>query len=440
MPTDLFRTFLAQLEVLRPLLRRAAFTKWVLVTVGWILTTEPRHSLAAALVAVGVAERLPFQPFYAFFARGAWTPDRLGLALLGQIARRFDGGPLRIVVDDTLNPHKGAHIFGLGCHVDPVLSTRAVKVLRFGLNWVVLAVVVRVPFSTRWWALPVLFRLYRAKKSCPRAAYRKKTELAHALVQGVCRAFPARLVVGTGDLGYCNGTVLRDRPVNLLWVGTMRPDAVLTALPTTARRTKGARLPTPADLAADRTRPWQTVCADLYGRVATVRYKTLVAQWYRVSGATALRIVVAKTTAGIIPFRVFFATLATLDPALVLETYASRWPIETFFEDARQWLGFGESAQRVAAAVLRITPFVGWTYTLLVLWFADGVWRSPVAQPPARRWYRTKTDQSFADIMRTARRVLAEADVLTAAQGYLRRPRDAPTPQVPRQLPLPFAA
>ena len=75
-------------------------------------------------------------------------------------------GAVRIVIDDTLAPKKGPHVFGIGSHLDAVRSTKRQKVFCFGHCWVVLAVLVRVPFSSRTWALPVLFRLYRNTEEC----------------------------------------------------------------------------------------------------------------------------------------------------------------------------------------------------------------------------------------------------------------------------------
>jgi len=50
-------------------------------------------------------------------------------------------------------------VFGIGSHLDAVRSTKRQKIFSFGHRWVVLAVLVSVPFSPRSWALPVLFRL-----------------------------------------------------------------------------------------------------------------------------------------------------------------------------------------------------------------------------------------------------------------------------------------
>jgi hypothetical protein len=98
---------------------------------------------------------------------------------------------VRLVVDDTLCRHKGPHVFGLGNHLDAARSTKRTKVFAFGHVWVVLALVVRVPFARRSFALPLLLRLHRNEKDCARngAAYRPKTALARELIEVVlgCR-------------------------------------------------------------------------------------------------------------------------------------------------------------------------------------------------------------------------------------------------------------
>jgi hypothetical protein len=68
---------------------------------------------------------------------------------------------------------------------------------------------------------------------------------------------------------------------------------------------------------------------------------------------------------------------------------------------------------------------VGFIYTILVLWFADSVWRTPIAAPPVRPWYTTKKGHSFADILRAAQRALLPLDVLDPARSLrnLHKPR-----------------
>jgi hypothetical protein len=72
-----------------------------------------------------------------------------------------------------------------------------------------------------------------------------------------------------------------------------------------------------------------------------------------------------------------------------------------------------------------MAPFVGLTYTFLVLWFLEHAYTHPIATPPLRPWYRHKQGFSFADVLRTAQRILAPLDVLDPGRSLanLRCPR-----------------
>ncbi|AMV26781.1 hypothetical protein VT84_20445 [Gemmata sp. SH-PL17] len=71
-------------------------------------------------------------------------------------------GPVMLVGDDTVDGHKGAHVYGKARHRDPVRSTHSYTAFRYGHKWVVLAVLVKFPLATRPWHLPVLIDLYRS--------------------------------------------------------------------------------------------------------------------------------------------------------------------------------------------------------------------------------------------------------------------------------------
>lgn len=423
MPTDIFASFLRTLEVFRVALTGPSQANLLVVACGWVLA-QGRHAVTEALLRTGVAGKLHHEAFHRFFSRGTWDPDALGYWLFQRVLPFLGDVAVRIVIDDTLTPKRGPHVFGLGTHIDPVNSTKKHRAFRFGHCWVVLSVSVTVPFSRRPWALPVLFRLYRNVKECTKndGDYAKKTELARELLAVFVRWVGERRVELAADAAYCNDTVTRDMPATVVLFGAMRPDAVLTALPeakkpgTPGRTSKrGAPLPKPQDLAKDPAHPWQRCKAMLYGRLTEVRYKTLDAQWYRACGTRLLRIVIVATSRGTIPFRVFFCTDATVDVKTLLETYAGRWSIEVFFRDAKQLLGFADSSARKEAAVLRVAPFVGLLYTTLVVWFLEGASQSPLATLPVRPWYTHKEGLCFADILRTAQRAIATADILDPA-------------------------
>src|SRR4029453_13768822 len=217
--------------------------------------------------------------------------------------------------------------------------------------------------------------------------------------------------------------------------GAMRPDAVLTEPPTKRVSTKGGRprvrgvlLPKPQPLAKEAQSPWQNLSVLLYGRRQTIRYKTLAAQWYRACGTRLLRVVVVQSCSEL---RVFFSSDATLCVAQILEGYARRWNIEVCFRDLKQQLGFADSSARKQAAVERAAPFVGIVYSTIVVWFALGAFRTPLALAPLRPWYRHKRGSSFADILRAAQRALAPLDVLDPRRSIdnLRDPAHASAPQ-----------
>jgi hypothetical protein len=417
---DCLRTLIATLEVLRPAFTRPGFDNLVVVFAGWVLTNGP-HAVTQTLVATSVAGRRHHEAFHRFFSRGTWDPDEVGQLVFCWILKRVpDGAAIRVAIDDTFASKKGPHVFGIGSHLDAVRSTRRQKIFAFGHCWVVLAVLLPMPFSSHTFALPVLFRLYRTVKSCTRSGqqHRKKTELARDLLDVLAGWVAGRRVELAADCAYCNDTVTRGLPANVVLFGAMRPDAVLTALPP-KRLPKGGRpskrgrsVAKPEIIAKDGRRPWLSCEATLYGVRRTVHYKTVDAQWYRACGTGLLRIVIVKVEQGAIGIRVFFSTDASLSVPVILETYAGRWSIEVCFRNLKQLLGFGDSSARKRAAVERTAPFVGITYTTLMLWFAEGIHRTTIASPPLRPWYSHKSGLCFADVLRAAQRALTPLDVL----------------------------
>lgn len=427
------------LSVFRPALTRPGLENFLIVAAGWIQTYGV-HAVTEALVVTGVAGKRHHEAFHRFFSRGTWDPDKMGCWLFQRLTPFLGDGPVQIAIDDTLAPKKGAHVFGIGSHVDPVRSTKKHRAFCFAHCWVVLSVLIRVPFSRRTWALPVLFRLYRNLKDCEKhsAEYDKKTELAREMIDVFVTWTVERRVEVAADCAYCNNTVTKGLPKKVVLFGAMRPDAVLTTLPSSkvARtrgrpRKRGKVLPKPQAIAKDERRPWLTCTAMLYGRKTEVQYKTLCAQWYRACGVGLLRIVIVATENGNIPFRVFFCRDASVDVVRLLETYSGRWGIEVFFKEAKQLLGFADSCARKQASVLRVAPFVGLLYSALVIWFLEGAHQSPLAIPPVRPWYKHKRGLCFADILRAAQRALVNLDILDPANDIEYLPKFAERSRIP---------
>jgi hypothetical protein len=92
----------------------------VVLFAGWVLTRGVTHAVTDVLVTLGIAGLRHHEAFHRFFSRGTWDVDYFGELLLHRIVGLLNGSPPRIVIDDTLAPHKGAHVFGIGSHIDAV--------------------------------------------------------------------------------------------------------------------------------------------------------------------------------------------------------------------------------------------------------------------------------------------------------------------------------
>ena len=441
MPTTPLDALLLHLSTLRPELTRPGFCNMLVVAVGWILTGGD-HAVTQALVETGVAGVRHHEAFHRFFSRGTWEPDALGRVVFDLISKKVEG-VIEAVLDDTLLSKKGPEVFGLGCHLDPVRSTKRHKAFAFGHVWVVLSIRVHVPFSRRVWALPVLFRLYRNEKECARRGepHLKKTQLAVELLGILATWAGTRSVKLAIDNAYCCRTLLLELPTNVVVLGSMRPDAALFEPAKKTRKRQrgrapsvGARLGTPTQLARRKSIPWQRLRTTLYGRDRVLRYKSLHCLWPQPSGLRLLHVVLVECRNGDIPLRVYFSSQSEMPVDPVLTGYAGRWSTEVTFRDLKQRFGFGHSQARKREAVLRTAPFVGLLFSLLILWFSEGVHLTRLAAPPVRPWYPHKKGFSFTDVLRAAQRALAKVDILAKSASLADLPRTRRAPRTRRLL------
>lgn len=412
------RSLRLSLELLKPAFTAPGFQRLSVVFWGWLLSSGV-HAITEALVVSGVSGVRHHEAFHRLFSRGTWHPDRVGQLVFSRLLSLLPPDrPVAAVIDDTLAHKKGSHIFGIASHLDAVRSTKKRKVFSFGHCWVVLAIPIKPPFSSRSWALPVLFRLYRSTSDClaTNELHHKKTQLARAMLD-VLLSWTDRPIELAADVAYCCSTVTHDLPARVVLSGAMRPDAALHLPLPTGRKQRGRpakvgpRTMSPAQLANDDDVAWQTTQADVDGRPTNVMFKHMQACWPRVCGARVLKIVVLRTDAGQLPFRVFFCTDPSLSVPQLLSLYFRRWSIEVLFRDLKQLFGFGDSSARKKEAVLRVAPFVGLSYSMLVLWAVSHHEAIILAAPPRRPWYTHKHGLSSADILRAARRAAAHEPI-----------------------------
>jgi hypothetical protein len=433
-------SFISLFECFRPCLSSASFRRLIVFSAGWVLTAG-RHAVTQALVEAKAAGRLHHAAFHRVFSRARWSIDDLGKQLFFKL-RGLAGEVVDLVIDDTLSPGKGSHVYGMASHVDPVRSTRRHKSFAFGLCWVVLSIRLRFRFSRRTWALPLLFRLYRPPSSCSKEEVtRKKTEHAADLLALVASWVPGERLVVALDIAYCCRELLTRKPENVTILGALKLNSVLHA-PVAPRntgrrgrpRTKGERLGNLQELLKNPKYPWQKVTADMDGRPTEQRVKVFDAMWPYACPNKVLRIAIVECTHGDRRYRAFLSTDVTWTAERILAGYRSRWSTEVTFHDGKQFFGFADSSARTQQAVERTTPFVGLLFSLLVVWYAEALDGSSLATWPLRPWYRHKTDASFEDVLRAARRALDQADISTMvglSPSLQKRPPPRPRPVRP---------
>ena len=331
--------------------------------------------------------------------------------------RRFaPGEPIPLAGDDTVDEHRGDKVYGKGRHRDPVRSTHCYTAWRWGHKWVVLAVLVKFPFASRPWALPVLVALYRTPEWDREHGRRHKTpcELMRQLLAVLIHWSPGRRFVFAGDGGYGTHALARfahRHRRRLTLVSRFYPDAqlyepapeVVGKRPAHRPRKKGEKLPTPEDV------------------VATTGRTALDVSWYG-GGRRDIEVVAGtghwlKSGKGLVPVRwafvhdvtgthrddYFFSTDAEMAPKSIVETFTGRWSIETTFQEMRSYLGLETTRGRSEPTVLRAAPCLFGLYSVVALVYERLRSRR---RSTARVGWAGQVEATFSDAMATVRRWL----------------------------------
>lgn len=422
-----------------------SFDNFAALVMGWVLCVG-RHTISRVIQfgCIGMAQaRKHHSAVYRFFSRAVWVLDQMEVVVLKLVLSFILGTEVYVLIDDTLCRKSGPHLWGAGMHHDPLNSTygrgsRRVVSFAFGHNFVILSLWVALPWNpNRGIAVPVGVRLYRSKKLCPAEDYQKRTTLARQMLLSLVSHLPSdRRLIVVADAEYACGTVVRDLPHRVVFIGPMAMNAAVHALP--SRRTgrgrpaiKGQRLPSPQQLAQNSSLRWQSRTVHLYGRDVNVLFKAQKCLWYQVAKTCLLHMIVTRDPKGRIEDRAYFTTDPDLSIEDIARGFARRWPQEVLHRNVKQHLGLEHPQNgwwkrrrrpksekklpgpqphptRGELAARRTVPFVLLAYTIVVLWYLKhGNPKMDVAR--VRRhapWYRHKTEPSFADMLHAARKAL----------------------------------
>lgn len=483
---DVTGPFAQLLDIFRDVFTAPSFARFVRVMTGWVMSVR-RRFITDTIVSSDSTNQGHFSSYHRLFSRAAWSLDVLWKILATLLVNTFFGPEATILLcgDDTLCRKRGLTLFGAGMHHDPLISSRAMKLVSWGHDWVVLCVVVVNP----WWspgkvfALPICARLYKnrqgltkgqkknspssrasmtaqkskrpaagakatrrqarktrrkqgraaakatkaGEKAAKAASHRTRPELMLDMLQLVSQWFPTRKFCLMVDSLYSGKSILRNLPGNIDLIGHVHPNGALYEPAPPLRSGQRGRRPKRGPRLPDRdawaasSTPWKSLTFDQFGLHATLETKTREGLYYKAGKDRPLKFVLTRDTKGDRPQQIFYCTDLNLSVREILSRYACRWAIEVTFENSKQLLGLEDPANRTELAVQRTAPMALVLYSLVTVWYHREGHKH--VRFPDRPWYQKKEVASFGDMLTTLRRRTWEELLETAAQNGPQRNR-----------------
>ena len=150
---------LSLIVIFQPLFTKPTWERAKLLLLGALLQRGKR-TVTACLRVVGLSQEGHFQNYHRVLNRASWSAIAVARILLGLIILIFPpDGTIVFAADDTIERRRGKKISKLSCHRDPVRSTRKQTIKCFGLKWLSMAILVKLPWSSQVYALPFLTAL-----------------------------------------------------------------------------------------------------------------------------------------------------------------------------------------------------------------------------------------------------------------------------------------
>jgi hypothetical protein len=392
---------------------RPTFTRFTTLMAAAVLTAGRRTVSNLLRTVRGLAPGHP-SSYHRVFSRRRWSTWTLARGLADLLLRRFASDtPVPLAGDDTVDEHRGATVYGKGKHRDPVRSSRSYTAWRWGHKWVVLAVLVKFPFATRPWALPVLVALYRTPEWDQEHARRHKTpaRLLRQLVAVLARWFPDRRFVLAGDGGFGSHEMAafahRHRH-RLTLISRLGPDANLYEPPPPyggkgRPRVKGDKLPAPQQVVAATSATPLNVAWYGGGR-RDVAVVSGTGQWYKSGeGLVPLSWAFVRDLSGTHRDDYFFSTDPEMTPRELIEGFTGRWSIETTSQEMRAYVGLETTRGRREATVTRVAPCLFGLFSVVALLYERLRARGHATAEVA---WAGKSEPTFSDAITTVRRWL----------------------------------
>ena len=416
------------LQCLLPVFTQPSFQTHIEVLLGWVMCLCKRTEYGVfqtiqADTPISRQQRHPFDRFYNFFSRSAWTVRDLAHQIAVAVVVRLNPhGLLYLVVDDTLLHKRGKNVYGLGWFRDAVASTAKRVATASGNNWVVMGLAICIPGTNKIYCLPIHAMLHLAGKT-----EKSESTLAKEMLRDMLEWFPDRKLILLGDGAYSTKNLLGGLDPRVTYIGVMRADAAIyDPVPPKQSKSrrgpkshKGPRLPNPKEAVkkADCNRggrgpwTWQTVKATAYGATRKLRVVSFQAVWPEVMGLTPILVVLVRDPRGKFDDKYLFTTDVNADLGWIIEAFSRRWSIEVAFKSSKQAMKIQSPQHWCRQSIEKLSPWVWLMQSAIGLWYITEGRKLPAAQAARRRFGEWDTEWSLAHMLRILRTVILEATI-----------------------------
>ena len=409
--------FAAVILCFAPLFRQRSWRHAQVLLVGAILAPG-RRTVSSMLRMTGRSRERRFVNYHRILNRAAWSGRAAARVLLGLLLDAFvPAGPVLLGLDDTIERRRGKRISAKGIYRDPVRSSHGHFVKASGLRWLSLMLLVPISWAGRVWALPFLTALAPSERYCRERGLRHKTltDWGRQLVLQARRWMPGRRLVLVTDSGFSAleflAALLRQE---ITCVTRLRLDAALyrpapPRRPSTIGRprTKGERLPTLAEVLANKATRWQRLTVPgWYGegdRIVEICPDTAV---WRHAGmpVVPIRWVLLRDPCRRFDPQALLCTDTAQEPLQIIRWFVQRWQLEVTFREVRDHLGVETQRQWSDKAIARTTPCLLGLFSIVTLLASRLDGRARIAVSTSA-WYH-KQRPTFADSLAAVRRAL----------------------------------
>jgi DDE superfamily endonuclease len=420
--TNLPESIVHVFAMFAPLFSRPVYRNALQLFMGHILS-KGRRTIADLLRTLRLKNVRNFSKFHWVLNGARWSCLK-GSKILFLRLLKFISPDEEVVIniDSTLERRKGPKIQGLGRHRDAARSTKNNKVLAIGINWLVSALSIKLPFTTVKWSLPFLsilmppekpLRSSKNKKDLSKKfRHKKMTEWACQIAFVIRRwAGKSRKITIVADSAFaCFKMAYACIKNNVGFISRLRLDARLYGFkPENSKRKRvaGEVLPKLSVLAKRNIQEWEEVTVKWYGGVTKkVFIQSGKCLWYYIGyPPVAIHWVLIKERENSEAVGLF-STHLEHTPIRIIEGYIERWPEEVTFEEVRRHLGMETQRQWSDEAIGKSTPIILASFSIITLmgWELSQE-RREIIPSQCTSWYK-KENITFSDVLAYVREAI----------------------------------